>query len=375
MVRYFAAVLSRLRAVFVVMVVVAGIGALPSLAPVAHAAPVDVTVATYDLEPFVFTNGEYRSGFTIDLLDEIAKRANWTVNYVGVNEQSSPGLLEAVRSGRADAAACAISVTAERAETVDFSQPMMSAGLQILVPADTTERTQPGLTDFLKLLFSKTMLVWLFAALVLTILPAHIIWFLERRDAETSMSKSYFPGIFQAFEWGLGMMAAAPVNEPRRWLTRTVSVLWTFVSIIFVAYYTAILTANLTVEKFDAQIRSPEDLVGKKACTVADTTTASYLASIGVQFSAMQSITDCFSGMTERKVDAVVFDAPILQYYLSENRAGESRLVGPVFKPRDYGIAFPIGSALRRQVDDALLSIREDGTYDRVKQKWFGDDG
>ena len=115
--------------------------------------------------------------------------------------------------------------------------------------------------------------------------------------------------------------------------------------------------------------------MGKKACTVADTTTASYLASIGVQFSAMQSITDCFSGMTERKVDAVVFDAPILQYYLSENRAGESRLVGPVFKPRDYGIAFPIGSALRRQVDDALLSIREDGTYDRVKQKWFGDDG
>ena len=49
MVRYFAPVLSRLRAVFVVMVVVAGIGALPSLAPVAHAAPVDVTVATYDL--------------------------------------------------------------------------------------------------------------------------------------------------------------------------------------------------------------------------------------------------------------------------------------------------------------------------------------
>lgn len=357
------------------MVVVSGIGVLPSVAPVAHAAPVNVTVAVYDLEPFVFTNGGYRSGFTIDLLDEIAKRTDWTLNYVGVDDQSSPGLLKAVSSGRADAAACAISVTAERAKIVDFSQPMMSAGLQILVPADTTERSQPGLIDFLKLLFSKTMLVWLFAALVLTILPAHIIWFLERRDANTSVSKSYFPGIFQAFEWGLGMMAAAPVDEPRRWLTRTVSVLWTFVSLIFVAYYTAILTANLTVEKFDAQIRSPEDLVGKKACTVTNTTTASYLASIGVQFTGLPTISDCFSGMTDRKFDAVVFDAPILQYYLSERRAGESRLVGPVFKPRDYGIAFPIGSSLRKQVDDALLSIREDGTFDRIEQKWFGDAG
>ena len=358
-----------------VMFLVAAMGALPALTPTAHAAPRTVTVATYDLEPFVFTRGEFKVGFTIDLLDEIAKRTGWTLKYVGVDDKSSPGLLKAVADGRADAGACAISVTAERAKKVDFSQPMMSAGLQILVPADSTERTQPGLLDFLKLLFSKTMLVWLFAALVLTILPAHFIWFLERRDPGSAMSKSYFPGIFQAFEWGLGMLATAPVDEPRRWLTRVVSVLWTFVSLIFVAYYTAILTANLTVEKFDAQIHSPEDLIGTKVCTVEKTTTASYLASIGAQFEGLPTVKDCFSGMTKGRFGAVVFDAPVLQYYLAEHGAGESRLVGPIFKPRDYGIAFHVGSDLRREVDDALLSVREDGTYDQIQQKWFGSDG
>ena len=47
--------LSRLNALIVVMMIVAGLGALPNLAATAHADPRVVTVATYDTEPFVIT--------------------------------------------------------------------------------------------------------------------------------------------------------------------------------------------------------------------------------------------------------------------------------------------------------------------------------
>ena len=67
---------------------------------------------------------------------------------------------------KADAAAAALSITAERAALFDFSQPTLSGGLQIMVPAGGTERSSPGLVDFLKLLFSKVVLVWLAAAFV-----------------------------------------------------------------------------------------------------------------------------------------------------------------------------------------------------------------
>ncbi len=366
--------LARVRALIVVAILVSTIGMIPGLTPAAHAQPRTITVATYNLEPFVFNRGGIRSGFTIDVLDEIGKRTGWNFKYVDVDDPSSPALLKAVIDGRADAGACAISVTSDRADIVDFSQPMMSAGLQIMVPAGTTQRTQPGLIDFLKLLFSKSMLVWFFAALVLTIVPAHIIWLLERRVSHSNVSKSYFPGIFQAFEWGLGMLSAAPVDEPRRWLTKTVTVVWTFVSLIFVAYYTAILTANLTVEKIDARISTPEDLIGKSVCTVNKSTTSDYLKDLGLRFDGKRTIEECFAGMRDKRFDAIVFDAPVLEYYLSIHGAGDAELVGPTFKPRDYGIAFRIGSDLRRQVDDALLSIREDGTFDQVTQKWFGSD-
>jgi polar amino acid transport system substrate-binding protein len=365
--------LLRLPATLAVLLIVAAIGVLPSVAPRADAAPRQVTVATRDLTPFVMNQDSVRTGFTIDLLKEIAKHTEWRYTYLDFDNVQ--GLLSAVADGQADMGAAAVSITAERAKQFDFSQPMLNAGLQIIAPASNTERAQPGLFDFLKLLFSKTMAVWLWAALVLTVLPAHIIWAMERGDPDSMVSKSYFPGIFQAFGLGLGMLAAAPFDSPRQWPIRTITILWTFISIIFVAYYTAILTTNLTVERIKSQISSPTDLVGKRVCTVANTTSPPALSAIGVQYTAVAQIEDCYTGLENDSFDAVVYDAPVLQYYVAHRGAGVADVAGPIFKNEDYGIVFPIGSDLRRQFDDALLSVQEDGEFDRLKRKWFGTGG
>lgn len=364
---------SRLRSLTVVVLLVAAIVALPGLAPRAGAAPRAVTVATRELTPFVMTQGTIKTGFTVDLLDEIAKHTGWSYTYV--NEANVGELLKAVAERRADLGASAVSITGERAKQFDFSQPILNAGLQIIAPVSNTEHAHPGLVDFLKLLFSHTMAVWLLAALALTVLPAHIIWLMERGDPESMVDKSYFPGIFQAFGWGLGMLAAAPIDAPRQWPIRMVTVLWTFVSIIFVAYYTAILTTNLTVARINSQIKSPADLIGKTVCTVANTTSVPALEKFGVQFTTVPKIDDCYAGFEKNTFDAVVYDAPVLQYYVAHRGAGVADVAGPIFKDEDYGVVFPIGSDLRREFDDALLAVQEEGEFDRLKQKWFGAPG
>ncbi len=364
---------SRLRCLITVVFLIAVIGGLPALAPRADAAQRTVTVATRELTPFVMTQGGTKTGFTIDLLDEVAKHTGWTYTYETQNNVQE--LLKAVAEGRAEVGASAVSITADRTKKFDFSQPILNAGLQIIAPIGNTEKASPGLRDFLKLLFSKTMVVWLSAALVLTLLPAHIIWLLERGDPGSMVATSYFPGIFQAFGWGLGMLAAAPFDAPQRWPIRVVTILWTFVSVIFAAYYTAILTTNLTVERISSQIASPSDLVGKSVCTVANTTSAPALSKLGVQFTPASNIDECFSGLEKGAFEAVVYDAPVLQYYVAHRGAGIADLAGPVFKDEDYGVVFPIGSALRREFDDALLAVQEDGEFDRLKQKWFGAGG
>lgn len=366
--------LSRLRAVLGVLMLVMTIGALPLLAPPAQAGPRNLTVATYELDPFVISRGDgVRSGFTIDLLEEIAKRTGWTYSYI--DGKDVRGLLNSVQQGRADMAATNISITADREQYLDFSQPVLTAGLQIAIPVGGAEHTVPGLAEFVALLTSKTMLLWLFAALVLAVLPAHIVWLTERAQPDSPMSRAYFPGIFQAFIYGLGMLASQPDEFPRHWANRILGILLAFVSIVFAAYFTAILTSNFTVEKITSEITGPTDLIGKRVCATADTTSAAALTKMGVQFTGVPDTTDCYAGLKDNRFDAIVNDSPILRYWVTHDGDGIATLAGPVFKPEDYGVIFPLNSPLTREFNRALLTMQEDGDFALLEQKWFGNAG
>ena len=86
----------------------------------------------------------------------------------------------------------------------------------------------------------------------------------------------------------------------------------------------------------------------------------------------MPAIKECYSGLKGGDFDAVVFDAPVLAYYVAHDGSEAATLVGTIFMNEDYGIAFRLGSDLRKQADEALLKMRADGDYDLIKQKWFG---
>lgn len=355
---------------FVVILLALSTG-FPGSTPDAGAAPRTVRVAVFPVTPFVMDNGGRLTGFTIELWNEIAHRLGWATDFVQV--PSVAAQLDAVSGGHADVAVGAVSITADRESRFDFSQPYLDAGLQIMVPARSVEPSTAGLSGFLKLLFSRSMVVWLAAALVITIGPAHLLWLIERRRDDSEVSRAYLPGIFQAFAWGLGVLAANGDSSPRHWMARTMSILWGFVSIIFVAYYTATLTASLTVSKLATPIQSPADLFGRAVATVATTSSASYLRQLGVTAEELPTIEDCYRALIDHRAEAVVYDAPVLRYFAAHDGAGVGVIGGAIFHDEDYGFAFGVGSDLRKPIDQTLLQIREDGTYGLIEQKWLGD--
>ena len=70
----------------------------------------------------------------------------------------------------------------------------------------------------------------------------------------------------------------------------------------------------------------------------------------------------------------MVFDAPVLRYYVAHRGEGVAVMAGPVFQEEDQGFVFNVNSALRKPTNQALFRMREDGTYNLIKEKWFGDD-
>lgn len=336
----------------------------------AEVPPRTVRVATRVIPPMVIDDRGRLTGFSVDLWNGIAAKLNVTTEYKIAPDVGA--LLEDVRSGQADLGISAISITAERDRQFDFSQPMLEAGLQILVRGGGTAPSNP-LLEFLRLLTSPTIAVWLGIALLLIIVPAHIVWLVERRHEQGIIpDRRYFPGIFHAMWWAGATLATQAEQMPRHWIARVLAILWMFVGVVFVAYYTAQLTASLTVQQIRGAISGPDDLPGKRVATTRNSTAAAYLRSHKVDLLEVEQIDAAYQALIDKKVDAVVFDAPELSYYAGHDGKGKVQLVGPVFRKENFGIVFPIDSPLRKEVDRALLDLRENGTYQRLVDTWFG---
>lgn len=332
-----------------------------------------VRVITHQLQPFVMSTGSGElTGFSIDLWNEIARRLDWDTEYLGTDDVR--GQLVAVSESRADIAVGGISLTAQREQQFDFTQPTLDAGLQIIVPVIDTRPSVPGLGGYLDLLLSKTMLIWLSAAIVVSVIPTHIFWLIERRSDKPVVSRSYFPGIFQAFGWGIGSLVGRQSTTATRTFTKALAILWGFAGIVFVSFYTANLSATLTVTKLDAKITGPADLYDKSVATVAGTTAADYLRSMGVDATETATIDDSYELLRDKGYDAVVFDAPVLRYYVAHRGEGVAVMAGPVFQDENQGFVLAINSPLRKPINQTLFEMREDGTYNMIKEKWFGDD-
>ncbi|WP_240630914.1 transporter substrate-binding domain-containing protein [Mycolicibacterium sp. GF69] len=332
-----------------------------------------VTAAVHTLEPFVMStaSGEL-TGFSIELWEEIAKRRDWTTHYLDTDDVR--GQLAAVTDGRAEVAVGGISLTAEREQSFDFSHPTLDAGLQIIVPVHDTRPSVPGLGGYLDLLFSRTMLIWLSAAVVVSVLPAHVFWLIERRNDKPVVSRAYFPGIVQSFGWGIGSLVGKNSASATKTVTKAMAILWGFAGIVFIAYYSANLSATLTVAKLDAKITGPADLYDKSVATVAGTTAATFLRGMGIDATETSTVEDSYHLLREEGYDAVVFDAPVLRYYVAHRGEGVAVMAGPVFHEEDQGFVTRIASPLRRPINQTLFRMREDGTYNLIKEKWFGDD-
>lgn len=76
--------------------------------------------------------------------------------------------------------------------------------------------------------------------------------------------------------------------------------------------------------------------------------------------------------LQSKQVDAIVFQAPVLLYYVAHEGKGIVKVVGPEFDVAPSAFGFQLDSPLRRQVNQALLALRENGTTHQIYDKWFG---
>ena len=142
-----------------------------------------------------------------------------------------------------------------------------------------------------------------------------------------------------------------------------------------IPYYDAGLLIMVRADNTD--INGIEDLAGKKVATRTGTSSLDYLMSLDfideddiVAFDNMDA--SYFELLTEG-VEATLWDSPAQQYYVQTEGEGQVKIVGQLLEGQQYGIGLPKGSEMKEKVDAALQDMMDDGTYDELYVKWFGE--
>jgi ABC-type amino acid transport substrate-binding protein len=340
---------------------------LTVVAPARAADDAPLRVVLRVAPPFVIDEGDGEmSGISVDLWRSVAEdlQLTYEVEVAGLEE-----MLEAIARGEADVGVGATTINADRETRLDFLHPFMSSGLAIAAPS-----TGSAWTAVLKNLLSAEFLRAVSALAVLLITVGLVIWLAERRANQEEFQPNASRGLWSGFWFAAVTMTTVGYGDkaPRSILGRVVALVWMFASIIVISFFTASIATSLTVQTLAQGIDGPEDLPGLRVGALEGATGAAYLDARDVNTVRYETAREAVRALAHGEVDAVVHDAPILQWEIREAGYGDLKVLPERIERQDYAFIVPTGSELRESVNRALLARMASPAFDRMLQAYLG---
>lgn len=117
-----------------------------------------------------------------------------------------------------------------------------------------------------------------------------------------------------------------------------------------------------------------DDVKGKMLCAQIGTTGAITAKEMsGNKVKLFNNGPEAFLELKNKGCDAVVHDKPVVNYYIAKRGAKDMLVLPGQLNSEQTGIAITKGNdQLLKMVNDGLKAVKENGEYDRLYKKWFG---
>jgi ABC-type amino acid transport substrate-binding protein len=320
-----------------------------------------IVVGTKEAPPFAMKTreGEW-SGISIDLWRRIAEDKKIAFRFH--EEETVQGLVDAVAAGKVDIGVAAITVTAGREDRMDFTSAFYGTGLGIAVASGGVASWAPVMRALTSFGFLQSVLALIGLALVVGLL----VWLLERRHND-EFGGTVAKGLSSSVWWTTVAMTQRGIGNqgPRTMPGRFVAMLWMVGSIIAIAVFTAGITSALTVRQLQGNVHGVTDLSKVRVGAVTGSSTEDTLTRLRIGFESYATAKDGLQAIRDGKLDAFVYDRPLLAWTINQDFRSSVQLLDVVFDQQHYAFALPAGSPLRKPVSVALLN--------EVRTTWWGD--
>ncbi len=265
------------------------------------------------------------------------------------------GLLRALTHNEIDITVNPMTVSGTRLQQFSVSQPFFISGVGVAVSRSRGNQLQTffrtfSSPDFLKFILFIGIVIFVFGTLV---------WFIERKLLREK-NHNDIDGILDGFWWAAVTMTTVGYGDktPKTWLGRGIALIWMFTAVIIVSTFTATMTSTLTVNTLEHNIEHLEDLKHvKRIGTVMASSCEDYLTINRINIhSTFNSATQGLEALAEGKIDAFVYDKPILHYLIHENNYdNQIRVMSATFNKEYHSFIMPKNSVLLDKVNPELV--------------------
>ncbi|TVY09140.1 transporter substrate-binding domain-containing protein [Paenibacillus cremeus] len=122
------------------------------------------------------------------------------------------------------------------------------------------------------------------------------------------------------------------------------------------------------------EIKSKDDLAQKLVGTEAGSTAYIYASSIKdvKEVRGYSDISEAYDKLSNKTLDAVIFDERNAHDYLQNDGKGKVKMVGEVLNQESYAIIMKKKSKYLGRINNGIEAVGKNGTYETLYAKWFG---
>ncbi len=307
--------------------------------------------------PFVIEEDGLLEGINIWLWNKVADDLDFEYELVPMQFST---MLDSLRAGKIDVSINPLTITSHRSKEMEFTHSFYASHSAIVVAKQSSLQK---IKHFVASFFQANFLRGFLLLFIILLFFGLLAWLFERKKNPEHFRPG-FKGLWDGLWWSVVTLTTVGYGDksPMTRMGKITALGLMFCGLLFVSGLTASIASSLTVNQLSNDNSSFGDFKERKVGTVKGSESDDFLkAHFFKNVNGYTSVVPGLKDLQKNKIEAFIYDAPILKYRIKKDSSLQELEVLPMkFDVQFYAFGIKKDAiALEQQISQRILEIIE----------------